>query len=279
MLSAVGCACGGHAAAFRASDIASGACAKGRCARQVRAPRPRADASCDNEFIILFIAIVRGAAPPKNLGQEAAPKVGPEMEHRILKIASEECATQRNSRHARVNKRAPIKPSRHTFGQTNRQAHLHVNTRSNQLMSTRARKHTTTQPRTRTLSHQPNTQTRKHTHTHTRTPTHTHTDEHASDQACTQTGTHPPINGMIFHGVRTSPSRRTRRAGRRAVAILHGARSGLTINSTTNGIECMLFAYVCLYEHDRHTVRGVLHSSIPTPKLSPKRHPVFWRRG
>ena len=60
MLSAVGCACGGHAAAFRACDIASGACAKGRCARQVRAPRPRADASCDNEFIILFIAIVRG---------------------------------------------------------------------------------------------------------------------------------------------------------------------------------------------------------------------------
>ena len=174
MLSAVGCACGGHAAAFRASDIASGACAKGRCARQVRAPRPRADASCDNEFIILFIAIVRGAAPPKNLGQEAAPKVGPEMEHRILKIASEECATQRNSRHARVNKRAPIKPSRHTFGQTNRQAHLHVTTRSNQLMSTRARKHTTTQPRTRTLSHQPNTQTRKHTHTHTHTHTHAH---------------------------------------------------------------------------------------------------------
>ena len=245
MLSAVGCACGGHAAAFRASDIASGACAKGRCARQVRAPRPRADASCDNEFIILFIAIVRGAAPIKNLGQEAAPKVGPEMEPRILKIAPEECATQRNSRHARVNKRAPIKPSSHTFGQTNRQAHLHVTTRSNQLMSTRARKHTTTQPRTRTLSHQPNTQTRKHTHTHTRTPTHTHTDEHASDQACTQTSTHPPINGMIFHGVRTSPSRRTRRAGRRAVAILHGARNGLSVDSTTNGIECMLIACVC----------------------------------
>ena len=73
--------------------------------------------------------------------------------------------------------------------------------------------------------------------------------------------------GMIFRGVRTSPNRRTRRAGRRAVAILHGARNGLTINSTTNGIECMLFAYVCLYEHDRHTVRGVWHSSIPTPKL------------
>ena len=151
MLSAVGCACGGHAAAFRASDIASGACAKGRCARQVRAPRPRADASCDNEFIILFIAIVRGAAPIKNLGQEAAPKVGPEMEHRILKIASEECATQRNSRHARVNKRAPIKPSSHTFGQTNRQAHLHVTTRSNQLMSTRARANT--QPLNRARAH------------------------------------------------------------------------------------------------------------------------------
>ena len=85
--------------------------------------------------------------------------------------------------------------------------------------------------------------------------------------------------GMIFHGVRTSPSRRTRRAGRRAVAILHGARNGLTINSTTNGIECMLFAYVCLYEHGRHTVRGVWHSSVPTPKLSPKRHAVFGNAG
>ena len=161
MLSAVGCACGGHAAAFRASGIASGACAKGRCARQVRAPRPRADASCDNEFIILFIAIVRGAAPLKNLGQEEAPKVGPEMEHRILKIASEECATQRKSRHARVNKHAPVKPYSHTFWQANRQAHLHVTTRLNQLMSTHARKHTTTQPHTRTMSHQPNTQTRR----------------------------------------------------------------------------------------------------------------------
>ena len=50
VLSAVGCACGGHAAAFRASDIASGACAKGCCARQAHAPRPRADASCDNGF-------------------------------------------------------------------------------------------------------------------------------------------------------------------------------------------------------------------------------------
>ena len=83
MLSAVGCACGGHAAAFRASDIASGACAKGCCARQAHAPRPRADASCDNRFTIIFIAIVCGAAPIKNLGQETAPKVGPEMEHRI----------------------------------------------------------------------------------------------------------------------------------------------------------------------------------------------------
>ena len=51
--------------------------------------------------------------------------------------------------------------------------------------------------------------------------------------------------GIIFHGVRTSPSRRTRRAGRRAVAILHGARNGLSIDSTTNGIECMLIACVC----------------------------------
>ena len=105
--------------------------------------------------------------------------------------------------------------------------------------------HSTAHAHTEPPTKYPNTQTHTHTHTHTRTPTHTHTDEHASDQACTQTSTHPPINGMIFHGVRTSPSRRTRRAGRRAVAILHGARNGLTIDSTTNGIECMLIACVC----------------------------------
>ena len=65
-------------------------------------------------------------------------------------------------------------------------------------------------------------------------------------------------------------------SGSQSGAIVHGARNGLTINPTTNGIECMLFAYVvCLYEHGRHTVRGVWHSSIPTPKLIPKRHPVF----
>ena len=161
VLSAVGCACGGYAAAFRASDIPSGACAKDSCARQVRAPRPRADASCDNRLIIIFLAIVRGAAAIKNLGQEAAPKVGPEMEHRVRKIASEECARQRKSRHARVNKHAPVKPYSHTFWQTNRQAHLHVTTRLNQQMSTHARKHTITQPHTRTMSHQPNTQTRR----------------------------------------------------------------------------------------------------------------------
>ena len=64
-------------------------------------------------------------------------------------------------------------------------------------------------------------------------------------------------------------------SGSQSGAIVHGARNGLTINSSTNGIEYMLFAYVCLYEHGRHTVRGVWHSSIPTPKLIPKRHPVF----
>ena len=57
-------------------------------------------------------------------------------------------------------------------------------------------------------------------------------------------------------------------SGSQSGAIVHGARNGLTINSTTNGIECMLFAYVvCLNEHGRHTVRGVWHSSIPTPKF------------
>ena len=69
-------------------------------------------------------------------------------------------------------------------------------------------------------------------------------------------------------------------SGSQSGAIVHGARNGLTINPTTNGIECMLFAYVvCLYEHGRHTVRGVWHSSVPTPKLSPKRHPVFGNAG
>ena len=88
---------------------------------------------------------MRGAAPIKNLGQETAAKVGPEMEHRVRKIASEECATQRKSRHARVNKHAPVKPDSHTFWQTNRQAHLYVTTRSNQILSTRARNARTAQ--------------------------------------------------------------------------------------------------------------------------------------
>ena len=137
------------------------ACVASRCARTFALMRSCGHACTYECTHALRPRIMRGAAPIKNLGQETAAKVGPEMEHRVRKIASEECATQRKSRHARVNKHAPVKPYSHTFWQTNRQAHLHVTTRLNQLMGTHARKHTTTQPHTRTMSHQPNTQTRR----------------------------------------------------------------------------------------------------------------------
>ena len=62
-----------------------------------RDKRTRRDHAQTQAATMTFIAIVRGAAPFKNFGQETAPKVGPEMEHRIRRLASEECATQRKS--------------------------------------------------------------------------------------------------------------------------------------------------------------------------------------
>ena len=91
------------------------------------------------------------------------------------------------------------------------------------------------------------------------------------------------IRGVVRKGFTLSRTRPRRTVPRRLVRALlcsarHSAmRRGLVWLSVSRWRAAT--RVVIRAKRLTHSVRGVWHSSIPTPKLLPKRHPVFWRRG
>ena len=89
--------------------------------------------------------------------------------------------------------------------------------------------------------------------------------------------------GVVRQGFTLSRTRPRRTVPRRLVRALlcsarHSAmRRGLVWLSVSRWRAAT--RVVIRAKRLKHSVRGVWHSSIPTPKLLPKRHPVFWRRG